>query len=279
MAILINGKIIAQKITRQTAKKTAALKKEGALPKLAVILVGQNKLSAAFVRRKADLAKKIGINFKAYRYPAKTGTAGLIKKINTLQKDKRLSGLVVQLPLPNNFNTKKILNSLDPQKDVDFLTETNLKKSALGQAKLWPPTAGAILTILKELKINLKNKKITLVGTGFLVGQPLFNLLKQSGAKITACNRQTKDLKKECLGADIIISATGQKNIITGNMIKKGAIVIDAGSSAEDGKIYGDVNFKEVSKKAKYITPTPGGVGPITVARLLWNTVNQNLLE
>ncbi len=272
MGKIINGKTIAEKILEKTVERVALLKKKKIFPKLAVVWVGSDKPSKTYIKNKKNAAKKIGIGFKLHKFKNNINQAELIKKINNIQSDKKLTGLIVQLPLPKHLNTDKILNVVKPEIDVDCLTGINSKKLAGKKIKILPPTPAAILAVLKELKINLKNKRVVIVGYGRLVGKPLAIILKKMGVKTKICRSKTKNLKKQCLWGNVVISAVGKANLISGDMVRQGAIVIDAGVSFDEkGRMRGDVDFKKVEKKAKYITPTPGGIGPITVAKLLEN--------
>lgn len=274
MAIIVSGKEIAQNIYQRLEKKVAVLKQKGIAPKLGVILVGGDLPSQTYVKKKGQAAGNLNIGFLLKNCPASTSTQGLIREIEKLQQKKyKLTGLIVQLPLPKKINTGKALEAIDSKIDVDCLTQVNLGKLITGSYKIEPPTPGAILEILKHHKIELMGKSVALVGTGHLIGRPLANLLINQRATVTACNSKTPDLGKITRAADIVITGVGKHNLITGKMIKKGAVVVDAGVCFVDGKMYGDIDFNSVKKKAKLVTPTPGGVGPLTVAKLIENTV------
>lgn len=273
MAQIIDGKIIAQKILSKTKKEVTKLKKQGIYPKLAVVLVGDDKPSHTYAHRKEQVAQHVGINFELHNLPAHISKKELVQKIIQLQKDKKLNGLIVQLPLPEPLYTTEVLNAIKPELDVDCLTDTNLGKLVMKTNTITPPTPEAVCKILENIKMDVVGKNITIIGAGALVGKPLAIMLMNKKATVTTANTRTKNLKKVCYNADIIVSAVGKKDLICGNMIRKDAVVIDTGICFEKGKMYGDVNFKEAQKKASYITPVPGGVGPITVALLLWNTV------
>jgi methylenetetrahydrofolate dehydrogenase (NADP+)/methenyltetrahydrofolate cyclohydrolase len=270
---IINGQAIAEKINRETAEKVQELKQKGVVPKLAVVLVGDDPASLTYIRQKEKVARQTGVDFALYEFGADIAKKELIKRLKEIQKDKAVSGLIIQLPIPEKLYCPEVLNAIKPERDVDFLSEPSLGKILMGTNENEPPTPGSILTILRDLKVNLEGKDITIVGMGTLVGKPLSMLLEHAGASITTCNNRTKDIPGKCRRADIIISCVGKKDLIRGDMVKDGAIVIDAGFSFFEGKSYGDVNFAEVSEKASYVTPTPGGVGPITVALLISNVV------
>lgn len=271
MSTLISGKEIAQKIEKQVRNRVDDLKRKGKAVNLDVILVGNNKASETYVKRKSEAADRVGINFTLHHLPGDITDRALIRKIKDIQK--KSSGLLIQLPLPENLYTPDILNAIDPNVDVDCLTHENLGRLVMKSSFLTPPTPAAALHILEDLKIDLRGKNITIIGTGALVGKPLAIILVNEGASVTTCNSRTTNIKEKCLEADIIITGVGKKDILRGDMVKPGAIVIDTGFVFDNGKLMGDVNFDEVSKIAGYITPTPGGVGPITVARLLLNTI------
>jgi len=269
---LIDGKTIAQKILDKTAEKVAVLKQSGKSTKLAVVLIGEDKPSKTYVKKKGQAAKKVGIDFSLFEFDDTISKDEFKKSILSIQSDKTLSGLIIQLPMPEAFYPDMI-NLIRPEIDVDCLTETNLGKLTMETHNIVPPTPGAVLSILEELEADVKGKNVTIVGTGVLVGKPLATMMMNMGASVTACNKFTKNIKEKTLQADILISAVGKKDLIRGDMVKEGAIVIDAGVDFENNQMFGDVNVDEVGKIASYLTPTPGGVGPITVARLLWNTV------
>jgi methylenetetrahydrofolate dehydrogenase (NADP+)/methenyltetrahydrofolate cyclohydrolase len=273
MGILINGKAIAEKIRGQIAKEVKKIKKKGIHPKLGVILVGNDLPSQTYVRKKEQAAMAAGIDFVLKKFPATISEKKLVDEIHHLQKKEKPTGLIIQLPLPERLYKSNVLNAVDPGIDVDCLTDQNIGKLVMRTNKIFPPTPLAVVTILRELKINLAGKDVTIVGMGALVGKPLAIILANEGASVTTVNSRTKNVKAKCLNADIIVTGVGKKDLLRGDMVKKGAIVIDTGIAFENGKMYGDVNREEVLKKAAYLTPTPGGVGPITVALLLANTV------
>lgn len=268
-AQIVDGKQVAEAIL---AKAKLRIEQERLTPCLAVVLVGQNKPSKTYVRKKQEAAESIGVKFQLFHFPESITNRQLVLEIKNIQKQ-NLSGIIVQLPLPKTLDKKLILNQLDPEIDVDFLSWVSLGKLVVAENNLIPPAPGAILEILKYYKIPVKGKHVVVVGQGELIGKPLTNLLIQMPVTLTVCNKETKDLVSYTRTADILITGVGKHNLIRGNMVKPGVVVIDAGVSFFNQKMFGDVNFGEVVKKAKIITPTPGGVGPITVAKLLENTV------
>lgn len=274
MGSLIDGKLIAKHINETTARRVMRLKKDaGVTTKLAVVLVGDDPPSETYVRNKGRAAKKVGMEFTLHRLTESQSTAQLVAEIENIQADDTVSGLIVQLPLPEHIDTNTILHAIRPELDVDCLTDMNLGKLVMQTNNILPPTPGAVFSILKYLEIDLVGKNVTIIGVGPLVGKPLAIMMMNERASVTTCNSKTKDMKKKCLSANIIVTGVGKKDIVRGDMVPEGAIVIDTGVSFEHNIMYGDVNVDEVIRKAAWVTPTPGGVGPITVAQLLLNTV------
>ena len=271
--VIVDGKKIAQKIFARLQNEVSVLKQQGINPKLGVFLVGDDQPSHTYVNKKKEACKDIGVDFLLKKYEENITGEELIDAIEDVQENENLTGLIVQLPLPKHIHTGRVIKHIKPEIDVDCLTEANLGKLVVGNYCIEPPTPGAILEILKHHNIELKGKNVVLMGTGTLIGRPLANLLFHTQASVSTCNSSTKNSAELTRKADIIISGVGKHNLITGDMIKKGAVVIDAGVCFVDGKMYGDINFEEVSKKASLVTPTPGGVGPLTVAKLVENTI------
>ncbi len=269
---LIDGKAVAEKVNLKTIEIVKKLKRKNITPRLEVILVGEDKPSQTYTRKKGEAAIKLGMDFKLHVMPTKTSMKVLIAKIKKIQSNKKLSGLIVQLPLPEHLYVPDVLNTIKPENDVDCLTDANIGKLVMRTNFLTPPTPAAAITILHDLNFSMSGKNVTIVGMGALVGKPLAIMMVNEGASVTTVNSRTRDTKKKCLEADVIVTGVGRKDVLRGDMVKKDAIVIDTGVCFVEGKMYGDVNVAEVSKKAAFTTPTPGGVGPITVARLLYNT-------
>jgi methylenetetrahydrofolate dehydrogenase (NADP+)/methenyltetrahydrofolate cyclohydrolase len=271
---LIDGKALAEKILARTTTKIKQLKQKGQTPKLAVVLVGENPASEIYVKKKGEAAMNIGMDFILHRFPKTIKLPELLKALEELQHNPTLSGLIIQLPLPKHLPVTTVINAVKPEYDVDCLTDVNFGKLILNTYTIEPPTAGAIMEILNSLKLNLAGKHVCVVGTGALVGKPVAIMLMNKEATVTTCNSSTKKLAEKCRTADIIITGVGKANLIKNSMIKKNAIIIDAGVSFnKKGKAVGDVNIEDVLKKVRFVTPTPGGVGPVTVARLLYNVV------
>lgn len=268
--IIADGSKISQTILERLRKQVASKKLR---PHLAVVLVGQDPASRTYVRKKQEAALSIGVKFSLHQYPEHISTETLIDELGRIQKDSTLTGIIVQLPLPPGIEKQQVLNKLNPALDVDYLSWVNLGKLVIGENPLVPPTPGAILEILNFYKIPLRGKHIVLVGGGDLIGKPLANILIQMPVTLTVCGKETRDLASFTRQADILITGVGKPELIRKDMVKKGVVVVDAGVSFRGKKMFGDVAFGEVSKKAALITPTPGGVGPITVAKLLENTV------
>jgi methylenetetrahydrofolate dehydrogenase (NADP+)/methenyltetrahydrofolate cyclohydrolase len=268
--ILLNGKKLSEKIL-DNLKKT--IQNRHLKLRLAVILVGENPVSQVFIRQKEKACEKVGIDFRLFQFSAKVSFPRLKRKIEKIVKDKDNSGVIIQLPLPFRFDTQAILNLVPPEKDIDVLSEESLGKFSQGTLPILPPTVSGISRLLKNYQIEIKGKNIVIVGAGRLVGYPLALWFLQKNATVSVLNKYTKDAVSFIKKADILVSGVGKSNLIRGNMVKRGVIVIDAGISVEKGRLIGDINFKEVSKKASYITPVPGGVGPMTVACLLENLI------
>lgn len=269
--MLIDGKTIAAKLNAETAKQVEALKKNGKTSTLGVVLVGNNSASTTYVHKKKQAAKKIGMGFKLYHFPEDITEKELLAAMEEIQAKREVTGLIIQIPLPEHLYTPTILNALHSELDVDCLTAENMGKLFLGSNIISPPTPSAVLSILEDLKIDLAGKNVTIIGVGALVGKPLAIMMMNARVSVSTCNSITKDIKEKCLNADIIVTGVGKKNILRGDMVREGTIVIDTGFVFENGKSSGDVNVEEVEKIASYVTPTPGGVGPITVAHLLRN--------
>ncbi|OGI26784.1 MAG: bifunctional methylenetetrahydrofolate dehydrogenase/methenyltetrahydrofolate cyclohydrolase [Candidatus Moranbacteria bacterium RIFOXYB1_FULL_43_19] len=270
---LLDGKKLAGKIIRDLKKQVSRRKKK---PVLAMVLVGSDPASSIYVRRKGIFCEEAGIISKTLRLPADTSEKKLLAIINKLNKDKNVSAIMVQLPLPKHINKTKIIESIDPKKDADCLHPENFGKFVQANEEysiVAPATPFGIVRLLEEYKVKIEGKHAIVVGRSNIVGKPVAQLLLNRGATVTVCHRHTKNLAAFTRQADILVVAAGKRNLIRANMVKRGAIVIDVGVNHVGKKIFGDVDFGSVSKKASYITPVPGGVGPVTIAMLLWNTV------
>ncbi len=270
--MILSGTALAKTMNETTSKKVDTLKNNGILPKLAVILVGNDSASRLYIQKKQEAAEKIGIDFALYEFPDTISQESLEKEIQHIQKTDNISGLIIQLPVPENFYPT-VLNAVDPAFDVDCLTHTNLGKLVMKTHTMMPPTPGAVMILLKETNIPLRGKTVVIVGMGILVGKPLSIILMNEGATVIVCNSATKNLAQYTKHADIIITGVGKKHIITKDMVGTNQIIIDAGVDFVNNQMFGDVDFEAIAPDAAYITPTPGGVGPLTVAQLLLNTV------
>lgn len=269
----IVGQPLAAAILKHSKEEASILAARGITPTLAVVLVGYDKPSHTYVEKKKAAAREAGVDFHCHEFSDNITTDELIASINTIQNDPLLSGLIVQLPLPAHIDASRIVNTIRPDLDVDCLTDINLGRLVTNAPLYIPPTTRAILTILESIDATLTGKQVTIVGAGTLVGKPFAIMGINQQATVTICNSETADLAAHTRIADILVTGVGKKHLITGTMIKPGAIVIDAGVEIIDGKSYGDVEIASTTPIAAYVTPTPGGVGPITVAHLLANTL------
>lgn len=259
LMILLEGKKLADKLTRNL---TGKFKGVGIL---AAVLVGENPASILYLKRKRELAEKLGVRFILHKLPAKATTKSVVSLIEKLNCDKKVAGIIVQLPVPKYLDTEKIVNAVAPKKDIDGLTDTNIISG-----DVLPATATGILRMFAEYKISFANKKIVLVGWTRLLNLPLSLYFARKGSQVVIVQEGTKNFG-ELKQADIIITAVGKANLIKGRDIKAGAVVVDAGISKSGGKLVGDCDFASVGRKAGFLTPVPGGVGPMTVVSLLMN--------
>jgi methylenetetrahydrofolate dehydrogenase (NADP+)/methenyltetrahydrofolate cyclohydrolase len=267
---ILNGKKLSEKILRDLKRE---IKKRKLKLTLAVIQVGQNSVSQIFVNQKKKTCQEVGLGFKLYQFDERISPQKLKEEIEKIIREPTNSGIIIQLPLPGKFLAEEFLNLIPEEKDVDCLSEKSLGKFYQGTSPILPPTVKGILYLLKKYKISLKGKNVVIVGAGRLVGLPLVLQLLKEKATLSVLNEFTKDIPSFTKKADILVSGAGSPNLIKGNMVKKGVVVVDAGTTMGKGKLIGDIEFKSVSKKASYITPVPGGVGPMTVACLLENLV------
>lgn len=267
---ILDGKSLAKEIHEEIK-----LEVKGCMirPSLAVIQIGNDEASDIYVKNKEKTCNEVGIYFRHFKFDDDTPELTIINKIKELNNDEYVNGIIVQLPIPEKYNEKRILNTIINSKDVDGLTDINTGRLVNGKKTLVPCTPLGILTLLKKYEIEIAQKDVVIVGRSKLVGKPLANLLLNEDATVTICHKMTKDLKEKTKQADILIVAAGCPNLITADMVKKDAVVIDVGINRVDGKLQGDVDFDKVSKVVSYITPVPGGVGPLTVASLLTNVM------
>jgi len=266
----IDGKKIANEIMAELKEKVSALP---FIPKLIDVAVGDDPVTESYVKIKAKRASEIGIQYQTKKFDGNISQEKIESEVALLNQTKNLCGLIIQLPLPKHLDQQKILDTIDPRFDVDVITSLGLGKFFTGKYMFAPATASAIMKILDYHKVELEGKKVLLVGAGYLVGRPVALLLLQRKATLIIANASTRNLAELGKQADIVISGAGVPNLISSEIVREGAVVIDAGTAESNGGIGGDVDFESVSKKAALVSPVPGGVGPVTVAMLLQNTV------
>lgn len=283
-ARIIDGKQLAEKLKLQMIPHLARLKEQGIIPSLTVILVGDDPASQVYVNHKANTFKKLGLISSVETYPAQMTEAELLERISTLNNDASVNGILVQLPLPPHFNADTVIEAISPAKDVDGFHVSNAGALMIGKPTFIPCTPYGIMKMLEDEQVTIRGAEAVVVGASNIVGKPMALLLQKAGATVTICNSKTRDLGAQTRRADILVVATGKPEMITGDMIKPGAVVIDVGiNRGQDGKLKGDVQFEGARQVAAAITPVPGGVGPMTIVMLLLNTVHaaeqQNLKQ
>lgn len=272
--MVINCKKIANELEIKSKMETENLRSLGIIPKLSIISVGDDEASKIYINSKTKACERAGICTEEIALNKNTSEKELINIIDGLNKDRSITGILVQLPLPDHIDENKVAKAIDPQKDVDGLNPINMGNLISKNNVLIPCTACAIMKVLKHEKIEISGKNCVVVGRSKIVGKPTAALMLNHDATVTVCHSKTENLKSFCQNADILISATGKPSIVTSGMVKPGAVVIDVGiNRSDDGRICGDVDFEGVSPIASYITPVPGGIGPITVAMLVQNTI------
>ena len=272
--MIIDGKKVAAELREELKKKVTELKSTyNAVPGLTVILVGEDPPSKIYVRNKEKSANEVGINSEVIKYPVNVEEKVLLNKIIELNNNNNVSGILVQLPLPKHINKRKVIETMNPRKDVDGFHPVNVGNLSSGYDSSIPCTPLGCYLLIKKIEKNLNGKHAVIIGRSNLNGKPMTQLLLKENCTVTITHSKTKDLRAECSRADIIIAAVGRPKLVKGDWVKKGAIVIDVGINKTDSGLVGDVDFDEVSKVAKAITPVPGGVGPMTIACLLNNTV------
>jgi methylenetetrahydrofolate dehydrogenase (NADP+)/methenyltetrahydrofolate cyclohydrolase len=274
-AKILDGKALAQEIHQDLKARVDEFKaKHNAVPGLAAILVGENPASKVYVNIKEKVCEKVGIKSEKLEFPDTLSEEELIKLIKDLNQRKDIHGILVQLPLPKKFNEKKILDLIKPEKDVDGFHFENMGKFFLGNKVVVPCTPLGIMKLIEKSGIDLQGKNAVVVGRSNTVGKPAALLLLEKNATVTVCHSRTKDLAEHCRQADVLVAAVGRAHLITKEMVKPGAVVIDVGINRVEGKLVGDVDFENIKEVAGYITPVPGGVGPMTVAMLMETTIN-----
>ena len=271
---LINGKELAKKIRGELKLEVDNLRKDGIIPKLAVIMVGNDKASAVYVRNKSKACNEIGIEFEEFLLDSNIKQEELIELIKKLNNRKDVHGILLQSPIPEHLNIREAFDTIDYRKDVDGFNPINIGKLAIGEDAFVSCTPYGVIKMLEEYNIPIEGKRAVIIGRSNIVGKPLIQCLLNKNATVTICHSRTKNIDEITKEADILIAALGKPKFVKENMVKENAVVIDVGINRnEEGKLVGDVDFENVSKKASYITPVPGGVGPMTIAMLMNNVV------
>lgn len=274
MATIINGKELAQKIRMQLKEEVANLKEQNIQPKLAVIMVGNDKASEVYVRNKSKACEEIGVGFEEFLLEENTTRETLLNLIEELNNRKDIHGILLQSPIPKHLDIREAFNAIDYHKDVDGFHPINVGKLAIGEDCFISCTPAGVMKMLEEYGIEIEGKQAVVIGRSNIVGKPLVQCLLNKNATVTICHSKTKNIKEIAKSADILVAALGKAKFVTADMIKPGATVIDVGINRnEDGKLVGDVDFENVETIASAITPVPGGVGPMTIAMLMTNVV------
>ena len=273
-AQLIDGNALSRQLRTQVAERAAALKARGVTPGLAVILVGDNPASQVYVRNKVKACEDSGLYSVLEKHDASMTEAELLARVEALNNDPSIHGILVQLPLPAHIDAQKVIEAISPAKDVDGFHIASAGALMTGMPGFWPCTPYGCMKMLESIGYDLKGKHAVVIGRSNIVGKPMALMLLQKDATVTICHSRTADLKAQTLQADVIVAAVGKRNVLTADMVKPGAVVIDVGMNRDDaGKLCGDVDFAAVKDVASWITPVPGGVGPMTRAMLLVNTI------
>ncbi|MDP5116640.1 MAG: bifunctional methylenetetrahydrofolate dehydrogenase/methenyltetrahydrofolate cyclohydrolase FolD [Burkholderiaceae bacterium] len=274
-ALLIDGNALSQQMRADFAARTQSLIDQGVRPGLAVILVGENPASQVYVRNKVKACEQVGIHSLLEKYPQELSQSDLLARVDALNNDPSIHGILVQLPLPPHIDAQKIIEAIAPSKDVDGFHVASAGALMTGLPAYWPCTPHGCMKMLESIGYKLKGKHAVVIGRSNIVGKPMALMLLQENATVTVCHSATVDLKHHCLQADVIVAAVGKRNVLTADMVKPGAVVLDVGMNRDDaGKLCGDVDFEAVRLVAGYITPVPGGVGPMTITMLLANTLD-----
>ena len=274
MAVIIDGKKLAKEIREDLKIKCEELKEKGINPKLAVIMVGDDKASQVYVKNKSKACDEIGIEFDEHLLDGNAKQEELIELIQKLNKDNKIHGILLQSPIPGHLDINEAFRTIAPEKDVDGFNPVNVGKLCFNQDTFVSCTPYGIMKMFEAYNIDLTGKNVTIIGRSNIVGKPLIQCCLNKNATVTVCHSKTKDLKEHTKNADVVIAAIGKSKFVTADMIKQDAVVIDVGiNRGEDGNLTGDVDFENVSQKASYITPVPGGVGPMTIALLMNNVI------
>jgi methylenetetrahydrofolate dehydrogenase (NADP+)/methenyltetrahydrofolate cyclohydrolase len=270
----IDGNALSQQLRAQVAADTAALKVQGLTPGLAVVLVGDNPASQVYVRNKVKACQDAGLHSVLETYEATLSETDLLTRVEALNNDPLIHGILVQLPLPAHIDAQKVIEAISPAKDVDGFHIASAGALMTGLPGFWPCTPYGCMKMLESIDYDLRGKHAVVIGRSNIVGKPMALMLLQQNATVTICHSATPDLKVHTMQADVIVAAVGKRNVLTADMVKPGAVVLDVGMNRnEEGKLCGDVDFEGVSQVASYITPVPGGVGPMTITMLLVNTL------
>ena len=273
MSKIIDGKLVSAAVKQRVAEGVAELKEKGVSVGLAVILVGEDPASKIYVANKKKACEDLGIISHEYLLPATATQEELLALVETLNNEKSINGILCQLPLPKHLDEKTVINAIDPKKDVDAFHPSNVGKIMIGDYDFVPCTPAGVMELLKYYNIEAEGKLCVVIGRSNIVGKPMSMLLLHKNGTVTTCHSRTKNLKEVCKEADILVAAVGKAKFVTADMVKDGAVVVDVGMNRFDGKLCGDVDFEGVSQKASFITPVPGGVGPMTIAMLMQNTL------
>jgi methylenetetrahydrofolate dehydrogenase (NADP+)/methenyltetrahydrofolate cyclohydrolase len=276
MTRIINGKKIAEDIYTELKEEVKNLEDK---PGLAVVLVGDDPASLVYVRNKERICKRLGLNYRLMRFPQSADKNEILSTIESLNSDKEINGIIVQIPLPEHLDPFEVVSAIDPLKDVDGLHPDNLGRLLSGKPRIIPCTPLGVIELLKRENIDIRGKNAVIVGRSNLVGKPLFHLLLSLDATVTVCHSKTRDLKEETSRADILVCAVGVPKLISADMVKEGATVIDVGINRVGDRLVGDVDFENIMGIASAITPVPGGVGPMTVAMLMKNVITAYKLQ
>ena len=280
MAKILSGKVVSQRIKDELKEEVKELNAKGIFPGLAVIIVGDDPASRVYVNSKKKACEEIGVYSEEYALPAETSEEELLGLVEKLNNEPKINGILVQLPLPKHIDEETIINAISPIKDVDAFHPSNVGKIMIGNYDFLPCTPAGVMELIKESGIDVSGKECVIVGRSNIVGKPQAMLLLHANGTVTICHSRTQDLKSKTKNADILVAAVGIPNFITGDMIKEGAVVIDVGiNRVADKKLVGDVEFESAEKVASAITPVPGGVGPMTIAMLMKNTVKAALIQ
>ncbi len=280
MSIIIDGKKISAQVKESVAAEVKTLREQGIEPCLAVVIVGDDPASRVYVNNKKKACAFCGIRSEEYALPASTGEEELLALVAKLNADPAVQGILVQLPLPAQICEEHIIAAIDPKKDVDAFHAVNVGKIMIGDFDFLPCTPAGCIDLIDSTGVSIEGKRCVVIGRSNIVGKPMAMLLLHRNGTVTICHSRTKDLKEICKQADILVAAVGKPNFVTADMVKEGAVVIDVGMNRlENGKLCGDVDFEAVSPIAGYITPVPGGVGPMTIATLMRNTLKAARLQ